>query len=121
YWIRADRSLMTRAVTNLLNNAVKYSPNDTLVQVSLTGAPPGRIHCTIADQGYGMADEARAHLFERFRRFRVPGQPQTQGAGLGMALVKTVVTRHEGDVKVESEAGRGTVVTVMLPRWAGAA
>lgn len=120
HWVRADRSLMTRAVTNLLNNAVKYSPSDTVVLVSLTGAPPGRIHCTITDEGYGMAEEARAHLFERFRRFRVPGQPHTQGAGLGMALVKTVVTRHEGEVKVDSEPGRGTVVTVSIPRWDGA-
>ena len=117
HWIRADRSLMTRAITNLLNNAVKYSPADTVVKVALTGAPPGRIHCAIADEGYGMAEEARAHLFERFRRFRVPGQPRTQGAGLGMALVKTVVTRHEGEVKVESEPGQGTIVTVSMPRW----
>ncbi|WP_442808784.1 CHASE2 domain-containing protein [Trinickia soli] len=120
HWIRADRSLMTRAVTNLLNNAVKYSPEDTVVHVSLTAAATGRTDCRIADQGYGMAEEARAHLFERFRRFRVPGQPHTQGAGLGMALVKTVVTRHDGEVKVESEPGRGTVVTVSVPRWDGA-
>lgn len=119
-WIRADRSLMTRAVTNLLNNAVKYSPSDTTVRVSLQGGESERITCRIADQGYGMAEDARAHLFERFRRFRVPGQPHTPGAGLGMALVKTVVTRHEGEVKVDSEAGRGTVVTVSVPRWAGA-
>lgn len=119
HWIRADRSLMTRAVTNLLNNAVKYSPSDTVVRVSLTDDPRGRIHCTIADEGYGMAEEARAHLFERFRRFRVPGQPHTQGAGLGMALVKTVVTRHEGEVKVDSKPGKGTVVTVSMPHWDG--
>ncbi len=121
HWIRADRSLMTRAITNLLNNAVKYSPVDTVVQISLTSSASERVACRIADQGYGMGEEARAHLFERFRRFRVPEQPPTQGAGLGMALVKTVVTRHEGDVKVESEAGRGTIVTVSLPRWADAA
>lgn len=120
HWIRADRSLMTRAITNLLNNAVKYSPSETVVLVSVTGDPPGRIHCTIADEGYGMAEEARAHLFERFRRFRVPGQPHTQGAGLGMALVKTVVARHEGEVKVDSKPGMGTVVTVSLPNWNGA-
>ncbi len=120
HWIRADRSLMTRAITNLLNNAVKYSPADTVVQVSVASRESERIACRIVDQGYGMGEEARAHLFERFRRFRVPGQPPTHGTGLGMALVKTVVTRHEGDVKVESEAGRGTAVTVLLPRWAGA-
>jgi CHASE2 domain-containing sensor protein/signal transduction histidine kinase len=119
HWIRADRSLMTRAVTNLLNNAVKYSPSDTSVHVALTTGEPDRVDCKIVDQGYGMAEDARAHLFERFRRFRVPGQPHTQGAGLGMALVKTVVTRHEGEVKVESAPGRGTTVIVSVPRWSG--
>lgn len=119
HWIRADRSLMTRAISNLLNNAVKYSPNDMVVHASLAPGAPGRVDCRIADQGYGMAEEARAHMFERFRRFRVPGQPNSQGAGLGMALVKTVITRHEGEVKVESEPGRGTTVTVSVPQWDG--
>jgi CHASE2 domain-containing sensor protein/signal transduction histidine kinase len=119
HWINADRSLMTRAVTNLLNNAVKYSPSETVVHVVVANAGADRVQCRIADQGYGMTEDARAHLFERFRRFRSPGQPQTQGTGLGMALVKTVVTRHEGDVFVASEPGRGTTVTVSLPRWNG--
>lgn len=119
HWIHADRSLMTRAVTNLLNNAVKYSPTETVVHVSVANVAPDRVQCRIADQGYGMTEDACAHLFERFRRFRVPGQPQTQGAGLGMALVKTVVTRHEGEVSVASELGRGTTVTVSLPQWDG--
>lgn len=119
HWINADRSLMTRAVTNLLNNAVKYSPSETVVHVAVANVGTDRVQCRIADQGYGMTEDARAHLFERFRRFRSPGQPQTQGAGLGMALVKTVVTRHEGDVFVASEPGRGTTVTVSLPRWDG--
>jgi signal transduction histidine kinase len=119
HWIHADRSLMTRAVTNLLNNAVKYSPTETVVLVSVTNGANDHVHCRIADQGYGMTEDARAHLFERFRRFRAPGQPHSQGAGLGMALVKTVVTRHEGEVAVDSEPGRGTTVTVSLPRWNG--
>lgn len=119
HWIHADRSLMTRAVTNLLNNAVKYSPTETSVLVSVTNVANDRVQCRIVDQGYGMTEDAQAHLFERFRRFRTTGQPQSQGAGLGMALVKTVVTRHEGEVSVESEPGRGTTVTVSLPRWDG--
>lgn len=117
HWIRADRSLLRRAVTNLLNNAVKYSPSDTAVHISVFNAADDRGHCKVADQGYGMAEDARAHLFERFRRFNAPGQPHTQGAGLGMALVKAVVMRHDGYVKVESQLGQGTIVTVSLPRW----
>ena len=119
HWVHADRSLMTRAFTNLLNNAVKYSPNDTVIRVSVTHVGHDRVQCRIADQGYGMTEDARAHLFERFRRFRAPGQPHSQGAGLGMALVKTVIGRHEGNVDVASELGRGTTVTVSLPRWNG--
>ncbi|WP_206956500.1 CHASE2 domain-containing protein [Trinickia acidisoli] len=119
HWIHADRSLMTRAVTNLLNNAIKYSPSETLVHVSVMHGANHRVHCRIVDQGYGMTEDALAHLFERFRRFRSPGQPHSQGAGLGMALVKTVVTRHEGDVTVTSEPGRGTIVTVSVPQWEG--
>jgi CHASE2 domain-containing sensor protein/signal transduction histidine kinase len=121
HWVHADRSLMTRAVTNLLNNAVKYSPSNTVVHAWVGNAEHHRVQCRITDQGYGMTEDARAHLFERFRRFRVPGQPHSQGAGLGMALVKTVVTRHEGEVAVASEPGRGTTVTVSLPRWDGCA
>jgi CHASE2 domain-containing sensor protein/signal transduction histidine kinase len=121
HWVHADRSLMTRAMTNLLNNAVKYSPSETVVRVSVASAENERVQCRIVDQGYGMTEDALAHLFERFRRFRAPGQPHSQGAGLGMALVKTVVTRHEGDVAVTSEPGRGTTVTVSVPRWDGAA
>ncbi len=120
HWVHADRSLMTRALTNLLNNAVKYSPSETVVHVSVAHAANDRVQCRIADQGYGMSEDARAHLFERFRRFRTPGQPRSQGAGLGMALVKTVVTRHEGEVAVASEVGQGTTVTVSVPRWDGA-
>lgn len=115
HWIHADRSLMTRALTNLLGNAVKYSPSDTVVHVFVASTASGRVQCRIVDQGYGISEEARAHLFERFRRFRAPGQPHSQGAGLGMALVKTVVTRHEGEINVDSEQGQGTTVTVTVP------
>jgi CHASE2 domain-containing sensor protein/signal transduction histidine kinase len=121
HWVHADRSLMTRAVTNLLNNAVKYSPSETVVHVSVASTENERVQCRIVDQGYGMTGDALAHLFERFRRFRAPGQPHSQGTGLGMALVKTVVTRHRGEVAVTSEPGRGTEVTVSLPRWDGEA
>ncbi len=117
HWVCADRSLMTRVLTNVLTNAVKYSPPDTRVLVTIAAGEPRRVDCTIRDEGYGLSEEAQAQLFERFRRFRAPGQPQESGAGLGMAFVKTVVTRHGGDVAVESELGRGTALTVSLPAF----
>jgi len=74
-----------------------------------------RMFCTIRDQGYGIAPEDQRHLFERFKRFHAGERPEISGSGLGMAFVKTVVTRHGGSVSVDSEVGVGTAVTVSLP------
>ncbi|MCC8397548.1 CHASE2 domain-containing protein [Paraburkholderia sp. MMS20-SJTR3] len=120
-WIYADRSLMTRALVNILNNAVKYSPPDTRIECSFASGTaartPGasRVSCTIRDQGYGIPKEQQAGLFERFRRFHEAERPEVGGAGLGMAFVKTVVTRHGGSVDVVSAPGEGTAFTISLP------
>jgi signal transduction histidine kinase len=76
---------------------------------------PARVRCTIRDQGYGIPLEQQSRLFQRFRRFHEGEQPDTGGAGLGMAFVKTVVTRHGGNVQVVSAPGQGTAFTVLLP------
>jgi CHASE2 domain-containing sensor protein/signal transduction histidine kinase len=122
HWISADRSLMTRALVNILNNAVKYSPPDTQISCSVTSQTPKtvpgsarRVSCTIRDQGYGIPKDKQAGLFERFRRFHETERPEVGGAGLGMAFVKTVVTRHGGDVAVISAPGEGTALTICLP------
>ncbi|XOD03162.1 CHASE2 domain-containing protein [Burkholderia sp. 22PA0099] len=116
-WIGADRSLMTRALVNVLNNAVKYSPADTLITCRFTAEPsPPRVTCTIRDQGYGIAPEDQPHLFERFRRFHASERPEVTGAGLGMVFVKTVVMRHGGSIAVESAVGAGTAISITLPR-----
>ncbi|MCP3705728.1 CHASE2 domain-containing protein [Paraburkholderia sp. CNPSo 3274] len=118
-WINADRSLMTRALVNVLNNAVKYSPVDTRIvcTVALDDHTPPRVVCSIRDQGYGIAQADQARLFQPFQRFHAEQRPEVSGAGLGMAFVKTVVTRHGGDVQLESEPGNGTVLTMSLPAF----
>jgi len=117
YWICADRSLMTRALVNILNNAVKYSPPDTKIACTFgrEAGAAARVRCTIRDEGYGIPAEQQAQLFERFRRFHETDRPDVGGAGLGMAFIKTVVMRHGGEVDIESEVGRGTAFTVSLP------
>lgn len=116
-WINADRSLMTRALVNVLNNAVKYSPPDTRIVCTIGSSTltDARVICSIRDEGYGIAPEDQAKLFEPFRRFHAGQRPEVTGVGLGMAFVKTVVTRHGGEVGVESEPGKGTTLTVSLP------
>ena len=74
-----------------------------------------RVSCTIRDQGYGISPEHQRHLFERFKRFHTSERPEVGGAGLGMAFVKTVVTRHSGEIDVYSAVGVGTSITIVLP------
>ncbi|MDR3097251.1 MAG: CHASE2 domain-containing protein [Paraburkholderia sp.] len=122
-WINADRSLMTRALVNILNNAVKYSPPETSIVCSIAVADGGapRVICSIRDEGYGIPLEDQAKLFQPFRRFHEGQRPEVSGAGLGMAFVKTVVTRHGGEVHVESAPDQGTTVTMSLPALDAAA
>lgn len=112
--VRADRPLLLRAIVNLLTNAVKYSPEGTVVTVTVA-ARGGDHVCEVADQGYGISPEDQALLFERFRRFSTPGQPKAQGAGLGMAFVKTVIDKHLGRISFKSVPGKGSVFTLHLP------
>jgi len=113
FWVLADRSLMTRALINLLSNAVKFSPPAKRVDCIIS-ATADTVVCVVRDQGYGIAIEQQAHLFERFRRFHADGQPASDGTGLGMAFVKTVVSRHAGDIAIESALNVGTAVTITL-------
>jgi signal transduction histidine kinase len=116
--VLADRPLLLRAVVNLLTNAVKYSPEKTTVTVTVAErhVGDGLWHvCEVADQGYGISAENQARLFERYRRFSEPGQPKAQGAGLGMAFVKTVIEKHGGTIGVASKPGKGSTFTIILP------
>ncbi|SDE25575.1 Histidine kinase-, DNA gyrase B-, and HSP90-like ATPase [Paraburkholderia lycopersici] len=116
-WINANRSLMMRALVNVLNNAVKYSPPDTRIvcAIALDEATPPRVICSIRDEGDGITHEDQVNLFEPFRRFHASERPEVGGVGLGMAFVKTVVMRHGGDIHVESEPGKGTTLKMSLP------
>jgi CHASE2 domain-containing sensor protein len=117
YVVLADRRLLTRALINLLDNAIKFSPRDKTVTCRLTpdrlaGLPA--VACEIADSAGGMAQAQLADLFHRFATSRddITG---SQGVGLGLALVHTVVTRHHGVIRCESARGEGTVFTLTLP------
>jgi len=117
--ILADADLQARALTNLVANAIKYSPADTEVVISAE-AGEDNVFIAVADQGYGIAPEYRASIFEKF--FRVPRveDADTPGTGLGLALVREIVELHGGRVTVESEVGAGSTFTLRLPLKRGA-
>jgi len=106
--VLGDRQLLTRAIVNLIGNAIKYSEDDMVITCSVAAAAD-QLSILIADQGTGMTPEQLAGLFGRFQ------QGPREGVGLGLALVQMVVQRHGGDIVCESEPGQGTTFTITLP------
>lgn len=110
--LHGDRQLLTRAVMNLIGNAVKYSDSGGSVRCVLSATHAGHVRLVVADKGIGMTEQQRAGLFRRFQ------QGPRDGIGLGLALVETVVQRHGGTVACDSSPGAGTSFTIDLPRSA---
>jgi signal transduction histidine kinase len=117
YVVLAERGLLTRALVNLLDNAVKFSPAGASVACRLTPVKLTdrlAVACEIADEAGGMSPAELAVLFHRFASSREA--PNTSGGvGLGLALVHTVVTRHDGVITCNSVEGEGAVFTITLP------
>lgn len=114
--IIGDRTLLRQAVGNLVDNALKYTPVGGAVNVRLEVNEQDHeavIH--IVDTGIGIAPEDRLRLFEKFYRIKRRETSEISGTGLGLALVKSIVTRHEGRVWVESEPNVGSTFYVALP------
>jgi signal transduction histidine kinase/CHASE2 domain-containing sensor protein len=112
--VHADRLLLYQALTNLVTNAIKYSPSGSRVSVGVANGN-GTVRFRIADQGYGIPSDEAAKIFEKFYRRGNTETREQSGFGLGLAFVKEVATRHGGDVAVESEVGKGSVFTLWVP------
>lgn len=104
---------LQRLMDNLITNAVKHNPDGVNVEVRVERRPGGAA-IVVADQGVGMDDETRCNLFERYYR-GTNTEESMDGSGLGMSIAKAIVEAHRGRVKVWSEVGRGTTITVLLP------
>lgn len=113
-YTRGDQTLLMRALCNLIDNAIKYSPAQTRIECGIDETPGfWRVH--VRDQGQGIAEADLARLFEPFSRIGVETRGDVGGAGLGLAFVRTVAERHGGSVEVSSEPGVGSVFTLRLP------
>ena len=114
-----DAALVTTAVRNLLDNAVRYSEERTRVSVgvSVDGAHPDLVRIAVVDQGIGIAKADQERVFERFYRVDKARSRATGGTGLGLSIVKHVAADHGGTAELWSAPGRGSTFTLVLPRF----
>ncbi|MCS7179434.1 MAG: ATP-binding protein [Anaerolineae bacterium] len=112
--IWGDAMLLRQAVTNLVDNAIKYTPSGGMVTVGFRVVGP-EVHIFVSDTGIGIAPEDQVRLFEKFYRVRRRGMEDVPGSGLGLAIVKSIAERHGGRVGVESQPNRGSTFTIILP------
>ena len=109
-----DRDRLTQVVANLLSNAVKYSPTGGAIAVA-TSSADSAIHLTVTDHGMGIPADKLESIWERYTRIETDRTLGIQGTGLGLPIVRQIVTMHGGRVWAESEIGRGSVFHVLLP------
>ncbi|QCU79499.1 two-component sensor histidine kinase [Citricoccus sp. SGAir0253] len=112
--VYGDPDQLMTALRNLIDNAVRYSPDDTTVGVGLKSVR-GLAQVSVTDQGVGIPEDEQDRIFERFYRIDAARSRQTGGTGLGLSIVKHVISNHGGEVTVWSQPGRGSTFTVRLP------
>jgi signal transduction histidine kinase len=113
-FVYGDALRLEQVMFNLLQNAIKYSPDGGPIQVTIARAEDWA-SVAVTDHGLGIAAEALPHLFERFYRAPAVRSEHISGMGIGLYIVHEIVTLHGGDVSVASEQGAGTTVTLRLP------
>ena len=109
-----DETKLSLAISNLVENAVKYNHDNGWVHVSLN-ADHKFFYVKVEDSGIGIPKEDQAHVFERFFRVDKPHSREIGGTGLGLAIARNAVIAHRGAIKVYSEEGEGTTFTVRIP------
>jgi two-component system sensor histidine kinase SenX3 len=103
------------AMSNLINNAINYSPTMTRVGVGIS-CKDDLVEITVTDQGVGIPEKDLERIFERFYRVDPARSRETGGTGLGLSIVKHVASNHGGDISVWSLEGQGSTFTLRLPR-----
>jgi len=115
--VMGDREELSTAISNVLDNAVKYSPERPCIRVRVVTPDLQHLEIRVHDNGIGIPHGELKRIFRRFYRALTPVTPQVKGSGLGLFLVRAIARRHSGNAYAESEgAGRGTTVIIELPR-----
>lgn len=113
--VRGNATALEQIVSNILKNAIIYTPNKGRIGITVEPMGPNMIELTIEDSGSGISRKDLFHIFEPFYRAEPSRHRTSSGSGLGLTIVNELVKLHNGKIKVKSMEGRGTTVTVMLP------
>jgi signal transduction histidine kinase len=116
--VNVDGLRIAQVLTNLVDNAAKYSPRGTTITVNAVPADPF-VRVTVQDEGQGIAAEERERVFEAFRRGTDRRVRDKKGAGLGLAICRGLVEAHGGRLWIEDRPGPGTAISFTLPVAAG--
>jgi len=111
--IIGDKFALTSVISNLIENAVKYSPDCAEVQVSLRRSN-GQIHFIVADSGIGIKDQEKSRIFDKFYRVGSEDTRKTKGTGLGLFIVKQVLDKHQATIKVKNNQPSGSIFEVIF-------
>ena len=109
-----DEMKLSLAISNLVENAIKYNKDDGWIHVSLN-ADHKYCYIEVADSGIGIPEESAEHIFERFYRVDKSHSREIGGTGLGLAIARSAVLMHRGAIKVYSQLGEGTTFTIRIP------
>jgi len=113
--IAGSQAELLSAMSNLLNNAVRYTPAGGRIEVRWQRLPDGRAEFSVRDSGPGIAPEHIPRLTERFYRVDSSRSRETGGTGLGLAIVKHVTQRHGAELRIESQPGQGSRFSIVFP------
>jgi signal transduction histidine kinase len=112
-----DRDRVQQVLTNLVSNAIKFSPRGGTVRITTGLTQTGELLVNVLDQGPGIRPEDQELIFQKFRQATNAENPLVKGTGLGLAIAKALVEEHGGQIGVESELGRGSIFWFTLPKW----
>ncbi|WP_150290842.1 ATP-binding protein [Sphingobium estronivorans] len=116
--VQGDRAQLSQLLHNLIGNSVKYGRAGTPIRVTLMDGPNGMVRLGVADEGEGIGPDHLPRLTERFYRVDSGRSRAVGGTGLGLAIVKHIVERHRGRLDIASVLGKGTTISILLPRMA---
>ncbi|MDE5414312.1 sensor histidine kinase [Alkalihalobacterium chitinilyticum] len=112
--LHVDHASFFQAIDNIISNAVRYSPSNTMISVTVTKSEKDNVELSIDDEGIGISEEDLPYVFDPFYRTRDASEWSQEGSGLGLALVKQIIEQHGGTITVQSTKGKGTCFLITL-------